>query len=136
MATKSKDQPSEYQKLPNLQQPQETQQMQKSQQAQQTQQPAATEVIAMPPQVQALPLGDQEAEINRLTSVAAQWSTREPCRANNTNSYNDRHWSTHHQSTLNMSLITQNYNRQHVYAGGQMDRDTALIEDQTSTTGR
>ena len=76
------------QQPPKLQQPREPQQSQDSQQPeqpQQAQQPPAPEVIAMSPQVQALPGGDQQAEIDRLTSVAAQWSTGEPCTADNTN---------------------------------------------------
>ena len=122
---KSKDQPSQHQQPHYLQQPQETQQMQNLQQPeqpQQTQQPqqsATTEVIAMPPQVQALLLGDQQVEIDRLTSMTAEWLTGEPHRADNRNFYNGRHQSTHHQSTLNMSPATLNYNGQHIYSGSQ-----------------
>ena len=84
------------------------------QQVQQPQQPPAPKVFAMSPQVQALLLGDQQAEINRLTTVATKWSTGQQCRANNTNFYTGRHQSTHPLKHPNMSLVTQNYNGQHI----------------------
>ena len=96
---------------------QNSQQPEQPQQVQQPQQPAATKVIAMPPQVQALLLGDQQAEIHRLTSMAAQWSSGEPHWAKNTNLCNGRNQSTYHQNTPNMSPVTQNYNGQQVHSG-------------------
>ena len=105
VATCSNDHP----KLQQPQQPLEPQQSQDPQQPEQpqlAQQPPAPKVIATSPHVQALLLGDQQAEIDWLTSVAAQWSTEEPCRADNTNFYTRRHWSSHQWSTLTISLVT------------------------------
>ena len=89
----------------NPQQPQ-----QPPQQKQQT-----LQVTTEAPWVQVQSLKDQEAEIGRLTNVASQWSTGEPCRADNIYVKNNRHWSARHQSTQNMSLVTQNYKRQYMY---------------------
>ena len=81
VATTSKDKPDEQQPLQpsSFQQTQDTQHTQQPlqlEQLQQTQQQSPTpEVITMPPQCQAPLLGDQQAEINRLTNVTAQWST-------------------------------------------------------------
>ena len=69
-------------------------------------------------QVQVLSVRDQQAKIDRLTSVVAQWLTGKPSRADNANSHNNRHQTTRHHSP-NMSFITQNYNRQHMYNDNQ-----------------
>ena len=106
MNSNDKPEPQQPQQPPKLQQPQEPQQSQDPQQVeqpQQAQQPPASKVIAMSPQVQALLCGDQQAEIDRLTNVTAQWSTEEPYRAENTNYYTSRHWTAYHKSAQNMS---------------------------------
>ena len=77
VATTSKDKSNEQQSLQqsNLQQSQDTQYTQQPiqlEQPQQTQKQSTTpEVVTMPPQCQASPLGDKQVEINRLTNMAA-----------------------------------------------------------------
>ena len=61
----------------------------------------------------------QQAKIDRLTSMAAKWSTGDPHRADSSNFHNTRHRSTRHCSTSNMSPVTQSYNRQHMYNDNQ-----------------
>ena len=53
-------------------------------------------------QDQSSQLGEKQVKIDRLTNMAAQWSTGEPHRANNT-TYHNRHQSIQHHSTPNMS---------------------------------
>ena len=116
VATSSKDKPTEQQTLQQSQETQHVQQPLQLEQLQQTQQQSMTpEVVTMPPQCQAALLGDQQGEINRLTNVATQWSTGEPCRSEHTHLYSPRQWFTHYHSTPNMSPVVQIYNGQYGY---------------------
>ena len=88
---------------------------------QQPQQPTQNQeqtlqVSTMATQVQVQTGRDQQAEIDRLTNVAAQWSTGEPCRVDNSYVNNNKHQSSRQQSTPNMSLVTHNYNWQYMYS--------------------
>ena len=69
----------------------------------------------MPPQWQAPPHGNHQAEINRFTNVTAQWSMGEPHRSEYANFYSLRQWSAHHARTPNMSPVAQHYKGQQGY---------------------